>query len=444
MRIFFIIIISFFILGCTNNTKVRNNINSIINENLINIKNISSGLPEKGLWRQNIVLLDITNDGFPEIITPPPRKASSEMLYPHIFTYNSLKTKWVELKYQFPQDIPYNYGTIAIEDFNKDGYFDMIFAFHEKGLWLLINNKKKGFSSLKFPTKEKFLSRTVKGVDLNKDGYSDIVAFSEWGFISKNGYIPQGVLIGINDKGNGWKVNIIKDTYKIQGDDIDVGDIDGDGILDIVIAPLMAPAKYQKLIIFLDKEIKVKKIFNGAKLLNIKKDQPYVYKDRFIADSVSASDIDGDGIDEVVYRLSGFGTTAKIKLIAFKWKKNELEKFLEFPLYKDEEPLKFETINIDNDKEEEIFLISKKPFNIDNNKKEGILKGFISIFKYDKNIKKLKRIFSYEMDYKKDIQGVYGISVKKIEKSKFLLVYNRGKENAEYSGIKAFIIEVKK
>ncbi len=399
--------------GCSNILReVR--VTAPISKSYFTIEDISKGLPIEGLFRQNIALYDVNDDGFLDIITPTPRKAEGEDRRPFIFIWNQETSEWREADYKFPTIEGYNYGGVAVGDINRDGLFDMALANHINRIIILLNDGNKGFREMPFSPEKPFYSRTIKLIDMNNDGWLDIVALSEAPFVQ--GYIPPGFMIAINKEGKGWDISFIEKSLNIHGSTFQVGDYNGDKEKDIGLAPLTLKGEDKKLI-FLGRGEKYEEYVDGSRLLD----------NETLTFISTSGDYDGNGVDEIVYLVSsGLGEESRVYLIAFKWVNDNL-KDISNGLTTKERPLVFTSNDFDNDGKDELLLLSKAGFHI---------------FKYSDNI--WREIFSKEMDYDKDIRGVYDVTSGRLNDDSFLIVYNRGRENSEIHGIKGYVMKWQK
>lgn len=407
-----IILLSGFI-GCSIITK-ETETTEPINKVNFTVKELSNGLPTEGLFRQNIVLYDVNNDGFPDIITPPPRKAEGKDKRPHIFIWDNNTSKWMEADYKFPDINGYDYGGIDVGDINKDGHFDIVLANHVSSIMVLLNNGKNGFIEMPFNPDKPFYSRTIRLADLNSDGWLDMVALSEPPFVY--GYKPLGLMIAINRDGKNWDIYFIEKSANIHGSSFDIKDYNGDKVLDIGLAPMTIKREDQKLI-FIGKNGGYEEYVDGS----------HVLADETIPFISASGDYDGDGISEIVYLVStGLGENSRTYLTAFKWSDNSLID-ISNGLVTKERPLVLTSNDFDNDGKDELLILSSMGFHI---------------LKYSGNI--WKETFFHKLDYERDIKGVYNITSKKINEDSFLIVYNRGRENSDLHGIKGYILRWQK
>jgi hypothetical protein len=198
----------------------------------IHFRESSSGLPNRGSWRNSLAIADMNEDGCPDIVAPPERKGNG---LPVIFLGDCKGgwRLWKEAK--FPRTL--DYGSVAVADFNKDGHQDLVFAVHLSGLFVFLGDGKGNFTEVSDGLPRDFPTRRVAVADIDGDGYRDIVAPSEGPTQGQN---PNyGSLLGFlnRNKGKSWKQVIIADvSMKIGGDWISVGMFNRDRYPDMVVA----------------------------------------------------------------------------------------------------------------------------------------------------------------------------------------------------------------
>jgi len=367
-------------------------------------RDISHGLPNTGLWRHSIVVFDIDKDGILDIIAPPPRKAPEGQRRPFIFSYIESEQRWKESQlYRFPLSDKYNYGGIAVGDINKDGRYDLVLANHENTIVCLINDGKGSFE-INYPVNEPFRSRTVLIDDINGDGLVDIIALSE--FYNPNlKDLKTGIMVGINENGS-FSVNFVEESSGIFGDSLAVGDINGDGKRDIIIAPLTG-IKEQKKAIWLNEGNGVFKPF--------KKD---LFTDKEIPFFVRVGDIDGDGRDEMVFKISPLGAFGSPYLKAFRFTNDNIE-----DISKGLEDIKdvgvFDLADIDNDGIHELSVLTKEA---------------ITLYKYIQG--KWIKIDEYRIKVN-DLNAVYDLRVARQRDGSVIFVYNLASDDLKDNGIRA-------
>jgi hypothetical protein len=327
---------------------------------------------------------------------------------PHIFLWE--EAGWKEGVFTFPSLKDYGYGGIAVGDTNRDGYQDIVLATHEKRIILLENDKNKGFVEKPFLVKDPFYSRMVAVSDINGDGWPDIIAFSESSF-GERSYKPKGILAGINKEGNGWDVKTVEGTAGLFGDSMGIGDLKGNGNKDIIIAPLIAKRKNIRLVWFGDGKGNFS-AFDGD-----------VIGGDVMSSLIMAGDLDGDGKDEVVFRISGFGTGAKTFLAAYKWTGagvEDISKGLEAV----RDPIVFDLADVDGHGKKELIVLSTDGIHICKYADKGwIERGY------------------YELP-SAETAGAYDLTVGRNRDGSLLIVYNLGDEGEGYQhGIRAYLLK---
>lgn len=202
----------------------------------------AQGLPTGFLWRQDFVFADMDGDGLADIVTAPPRK--SQEPWPHIFLRRQNSWEPVSCPGVANNGFPsqeYAYGGVAVADFDRDGNLDIAIAMHETGMrifssrakgpcgpWEEVQNLPKAMVNRR--------SRAIVAADMNKDGRMDLVALAE--APDKNaGDNTAGITICWNEVG-GWRTQKIEGSEGLFGDDITIGEVNGDGTPDIAVGSL--------------------------------------------------------------------------------------------------------------------------------------------------------------------------------------------------------------
>ena len=239
----------------------------------------------------------MNGDGFQDILAPPPRKASVAEAHPFLW-YGSESGVWKEAQLDVPKEIPYGYGSIAVADFNQDKIPDLALAMHMSPSQALIGSKDGKYRSFSsgLPSEKELTSRGLTAADLNKDGKPDLIIVSEADF-SRIDYDVKGVMACYHD-GDKWGCREVQKDRKESGlfaDQVVTGDINGDGYLDIAVA-LLATEKNQ--VVWLNDGKGGFDPFNNG----LPKDMIY--------NNVALGDINGDGKDDLVAGMSGFGRKA--------------------------------------------------------------------------------------------------------------------------------------
>jgi hypothetical protein len=192
-----------------------------------------NGLPKSGQWRQGFDIADMNRDGHPDIVFPPPRKATAPL--PLIFLGDGKGdwSPWRDAK--FPS-LEYDYGDVKVGDFNGDGIPDLAFGVHFRGLIVMLGDGKGGFRNggkgLDFDNDGKaFSSQALEVVDWTGNGRSDILALAEGPvFMGRGLHYPHGVALYLNQGNGKWK-RAPGENSDIYGRSIVLGDFGGTGHL---------------------------------------------------------------------------------------------------------------------------------------------------------------------------------------------------------------------
>lgn len=217
----------------------------------------SAGLPQKGQWRDGFVLADMNEDGRLDVVSGPARKSGGR---PVIFLGDGQGTWRVWSEAHYPP-LPYDYGDIAVADFDGDGHLDLAVACHLRGLLLLRGDGKGTFgrwgTGLDFavpgPNQQPggFSTRALVAADWDQDGHPDLVAVGEGPMLNvsrpdQGGGLEDGATgsaVFVN-KGDGtWQKLRGRPEPSLWGNHIAVADLDGDGRLDFVTSVLELGSK---------------------------------------------------------------------------------------------------------------------------------------------------------------------------------------------------------
>ena len=201
------------------------------------------GLPARGQWRNGFKLADMNGDGHPDIVHGPPRKSFSP---PIIFLGDGQGNwrYWAEAR--FPR-LGYDYGDVAVADFNGDGRPDLALASHLRGLVALVADGPASFSEwsrgIQFEVPGDggdatgFSSRALEAADWNGDGRPDLISLGEGPRMSSLPADSYGVLVYVNQGDGSWlRQDELGAGVRVYGDDLAVADFTHDGKLDVVIS----------------------------------------------------------------------------------------------------------------------------------------------------------------------------------------------------------------
>ena len=249
------------------------------------------------MWRHGFDVADMNGDGRPDLVFTSPRKQPGP---PVIFLNegNGRFARWLEAA--FPA-LGFDYGAVAAADFDGNGTTDLAVGSHYRGVIVLLGDDQGTFvaaSGFTYPST--FSSRALTVNDWNADGRLDIAALSDG---PRPGTSVQLGVTVFENLGAAWKATRAATSDSIHGDSITAGDVDGDGLPDLLTASANA-GDHRILRLGADGALERRAI--GTLLTPS------------VVTAVGTADIDGDGLDEIVI---GYSTStpraASLELISF-------------------------------------------------------------------------------------------------------------------------------
>ena len=205
------------------------------------------GLPRVGQWRQGFELVDMNGDGHLDIVHGPARKGAD---VPVVFLGDG-KGGWRIWRELVWPRAPYDYGDVAVADFDGDGRLDLGLGLHLRGLIALAQTTPGRFVQrsegllIEIPGRggdaSGFSSRAVEFADWNGDGRPDLIALGEGprqmravggdieGLALSSSY---GLVVFLNQGDGTWRPLSRGQLDGIYGDDLTLGDFDLDGRVD--------------------------------------------------------------------------------------------------------------------------------------------------------------------------------------------------------------------
>lgn len=269
----------------------------------LSFERFDEGLPTRGQWRNGFNVADMNGDGHLDIVFGPSRKGRA---HPNIFLGDG-KGTWQRWQVRYP-NLPYDYGDVAVADFNGDGVMDLALAFHLRGMAVLVGDGEDGFLpwtdgiALDHPgaggDATSFSSRRVSAIDWNQDGRPDLLALGEgpkgvkMGPKKMSGQMintSRGLLLYLNNGDGTWeplRPQEVVDQRRFDfGDDFVIADFNGDELPDVVSAT--SRMGYQDILNVSNenrslRRERLRELRPGAQIT-----------------AVAAADLNGDGFDDL-------------------------------------------------------------------------------------------------------------------------------------------------
>jgi hypothetical protein len=198
---------------------------------------VDTGLPKSGRWQVGLAVADMNGDGVDDLVAPPQRKGRAR---PSIFLGKGDGTFSLWNAVRWSPKVPYEYGGVAIGDFDRDGNNDVVFALHLKNQYVVYGNGEGDFSrSERLPSRDpRLASRAVDVGDFNNDGWPDLLFIAELSVdLATAQMMPvKTTWILENLQGKGWRVFDEEFAPKLMADRIIAADADGDGLDDVIMS----------------------------------------------------------------------------------------------------------------------------------------------------------------------------------------------------------------
>ena len=255
------------------------------------LRPFDDGLPTQGQWRNRFALADMNGDGKLDIVHGPPRKGGGG---PRVFLGDGAGHWRLWNEASFPA-ATYDYGAVAVADFNGNGPLDLALAAHHKGISVLLGDGQGRFHLAVTPTdlepdaERRFTSRAILARDWDRDGKPDILALGEGPRPMQGPPGAAGAAYGwaiyLNQGENRWrKLAQSADAPRTFGDALAVGDFDGDGSSDLLTASQVFGNRF--VLHYGGPQGRAKTV-----VVELIRPQSYV-------NGVAAADFDGDGRDD--------------------------------------------------------------------------------------------------------------------------------------------------
>lgn len=195
---------------------------------------IDSGLPLSGQWRDGFQLADLNGDGHVDLIHGPARKGN---FLPNLFLGDGAGRFKYDTSAHWPP-LPFDYGDVAVADFNRDGVLDVALSAHIRGVAVLINEGRNSFAPWSdglelvppsaHPEQPIFGSRAIAAIDWNRDGFVDLLATNEGPALGAIDRSTRELLRLYLNRGGFFEQRDVSNTVSGWANAITVGDVTGD------------------------------------------------------------------------------------------------------------------------------------------------------------------------------------------------------------------------
>jgi hypothetical protein len=186
----------------------------------------------------NVEVADMNEDGHLDLIAPPPRLSS--IRHPVIFLGDGAGafSPWTGASWS--PSVSYDYGAVAVDDYDQDGHLDVALAVHFGRQYVLFGDGAGDFTtSVRLPSPDPRRSaRAVVAEDLNGDRLADLAFIAEIDY-DKGTAKPLDVpttWVALNRGDRRFELKTDGFLQRPIADNLVAGDVTGDTVPDIVVA----------------------------------------------------------------------------------------------------------------------------------------------------------------------------------------------------------------
>jgi hypothetical protein len=199
---------------------------------------VTSNLPTEGRWQMGFAAADMNGDGHIDFIFPPRRKGYP--VKPAIFLGDGKGgfKHWAQQRW--PDNVSWDYGDVEVADFDGDGHQDAAFAIHFKPEYILYGDGQGVFArgELAKSPSPRITSRAVTAADFDGDGRQDLafVAEVDYDITTNERFEGATTVWALLNRGGSWELSTGGLPKNLIADNIEAGDVDGDGRPEIVVS----------------------------------------------------------------------------------------------------------------------------------------------------------------------------------------------------------------
>jgi hypothetical protein len=199
---------------------------------------VEEGLSTSGLWQMGFAVADMNEDGNLDLIFPPQRKAYPPAPAIYLGDGDGGFRYWQDARW--PQEMPWDYGGVAVADFDGDGHQDVAFAIHFKAQFVLYGDGAGRFPRggiLPSPD-PRVSSRAVVAADFNGDGRPDLAFAAEIDYdVAAKAHIEAAQTVWVQfNRSESWELSTKGLPRNHIADVIRAADLNGDGRTEVVLS----------------------------------------------------------------------------------------------------------------------------------------------------------------------------------------------------------------